>query len=110
MLQALCLMVHQSPMSVSSAFRSGSESFVASKYSKCLPVRFLFFMIKIHSGLDTWRKLHLEYNSKAFTFCDRGTIVIFLGEVILPVSSDSISPKVSPSGEKTRESGSTDLC
>ena len=72
-------------MSILPAFRSGSESFVAFKYSKCLPVWFLFFMIKIQTGLDTWRKLHLEYTSKAVTFCDRGRIVIFLGEFILPV-------------------------
>ena len=47
----------------------------------------------------------MEYTSKAVTFCDRGRIVIFLGEVILLVSSDNISPKVSPSGEKTANLG-----
>ena len=66
----LRLMVHQSSMNVSPAFRSASESFVAVKFSIFSSCKVFIFLIKFHSGNGTWRKLQMDCISKAVTCSD----------------------------------------
>ena len=100
----LRLMVHQSSMSVSPAFRSGPESFVAIKFFIFPSWSVFIFMIKFHSGNGTWRMLQMDCISKAVTVSDLKKTWRLFGETDsnLPVVS---SLRFRPLEEKPRGFG-----
>ena len=105
----LRLMVHQSSMNVSPAFRSASESFVAVKFSIFSSCKVFIFMIKFHSGNGTWRMLQMDCISKAVTCSDLSKD----SSSFLVRSSPNFREyplKVSPSRGKTAGFWSTALC